>query len=175
MLGCDSAPGTVGGASKASERGSSTGSHTGAIDEVDILTGPHTTTILAVMKDDNPFVLMDMLPEAKILLSLTPAAQREYLLKRALVTLVDKVLPEKKYEGKDTFVVKMILLNEKDEYGKPQWGSAPVIALLHVPRTAVEALKIEKIANFDRPEVDKLVQVERLDLASLATVRNTSP
>ncbi len=97
-------------------------------DRVDVLSGPHTETILKVVQDEQPLVLMDMLPEGKTLAGLTTGAQGEYLMKRALLTLVTGASHDAKFAEYDTFIVRMILLKDVDIYGDPDWDKAPEIA-----------------------------------------------
>jgi hypothetical protein len=137
-------------------------------DKVDVLTGPFTSTILSVVRDQKPFILMDMAPELARLKGYTPAAQEEYLVKRALMAVrSDNVWKKKEYEGKDSFVVRMILLMELDEYGKPKWGSAMEIALVEVPRGAVAQRTREAIAALDRDQARKAIEKCRFSLENI--------
>jgi len=137
-------------------------------DKVDVLTGPFTETILAVVKQEKPFILMDLAPELPKLKGYTPAAQEEYLVKRALMAVrSDNVWKKKEYEGKNTFVVRMILLGELDEYGKPKWGSAPEIAHMEIPRGAAAPLRRETIAALDREQTRKAVENCRFSLDNI--------
>jgi hypothetical protein len=137
-------------------------------DKADVSTGPLTSTILSVVKDQKPFILMDMAPELARLKGYTPAAQEEYLVKRALTAVrSDNVWKKKEYEGKDSFVVRMILLTELDEYGKPKWGSALEIAIVEIPRRAVAQRTREAIAALDREQARKAVENCRFSLENI--------
>ncbi len=137
-------------------------------DKVDVLTGPFTNTVLSVVKQDKPFILMDLAPELSKLRGYTPAAQEEYLVKRALMVVrSDGVWKKKEYEGKNTFVVRMILLVELDEYGKPKWASALEIALVEIPRSALAQRSREAIAALDRQQTRKAVENCRLSLENI--------
>ncbi|MCE9548254.1 MAG: hypothetical protein K8T25_22505 [Planctomycetia bacterium] len=146
---------------------SSTATGSGTIDLVDICKGPLTTTILYVIKDDKPHVLMDMLPEAPTLRGLTDAAAREYLMKRALAVLVGEGLGQEKFAGRTEFTVRMILLNDVDEYGKPRWGQAPQIALFSISRSKLERLDKKGVDALKRDQLPSLFDSANINLAPL--------
>ncbi len=84
-----------------------------------------------------------------------------------MVVRSDGVWKKKEYEGKNTFVVRMILLMELDEYGKPKWASALEIALMEIPRSALVQRTREAIAALDRDETRKAVENCRFSLENI--------
>lgn len=132
-------------------------------DVVDTRVGPRTETILAVLKDDEPFVLMDILPEVVTINTLTESARREYLLKRALLTIRANALGESQFLDKDTFTVRMILLKDVDEYGRPKWGTAPQVALLRLRRERIEPLTADDIHELERGQVEAMFLSVEID------------
>lgn len=140
-------------------------------EKVDVSTGPFTQTILYTLKDQMPFVLMDLAPELPKLKRYGHEGREEYLLKRALAVLVsDRVRKRKEYEGKDAFVIRMILLMELDEYGKPKWGNAPEIALLEIARDGVSSLTLDAVAALDLDAARKIFRTCRLSPANIDRV-----
>ena len=124
--------------------------------------------MLYVVKDEKPFVLVDMATELPRLKSFAAAGKEEYLLKRALMIAADdKVLGRKEYAGKDLFVVRMILLTERDEYGRPKWGGTAEIALVEVPRASIAGKDVAGIQALDLNAVRKLLPTRMLSLANL--------
>jgi hypothetical protein len=135
---------------------------------VDVLAGPRTKTIMYVLKEGNPFVLVDLAPELPNFQGYPPAGQEEYLLKRALVIAAgDEVLKRKEYQGKDTFTVRIILLLETDEYGRPKFSAAPEIALLRVAREVAARLTPKGIAAMTLAEARKSLAGCQLTLGNI--------
>jgi hypothetical protein len=135
---------------------------------IDVLSGPRTKTVMYVLKDGKPFVLVDLAPELPNFKDYAPAGQEEYLLKRALLIAAgDDVLKRKEYEGKDAFVVRMILLLEMDEYGQPKFSAAPEIALLEVARKVAAGLTPRRIAAMTLDEARQAVASRHLTLANI--------
>lgn len=166
MLGCKDSQGPV---SRPDETTAAEEEPSTNPEKVDVLAGPFTKNVTYVVKEQKPFILMDLAPELRALKAHGKPAQAEYLLKRALmVAAADNVLRRKEYEGKDVFVVRMILLTELDEYGKPKWGSARELALLEVPRSAVSALSQEQINAMKLEEAKKLFTSRKMSLANIS-------
>ena len=123
---------------------------------IDVLGGPRTKTVMYVVKEGKPFILVDLARELPNFKDYAPAGQEEYLLKRALMIAASgDVLKRKEYEGKDAFVVRMILLLETDEYGRPKFNAAPEIALLEVARKVAAGLTPRRIAALTLDEARK--------------------
>ena len=72
------------------------------------------------------------------------------------------------YKDRSSFVVRMIVLVGRDEYQRPQWGSARELALLEIDRAALEKLSNDQIAELDAASLDKLMLAQKLSLANLA-------
>ncbi|MFH1024906.1 MAG: hypothetical protein V1809_16115 [Planctomycetota bacterium] len=116
-------------------------------DEIDISTEPFAKDILYLMKDGNPLVLADMMPEAGKLAGHNEAARERYLMRRALQMVFEGLVKESKFAEQKQFVVSMILLKERDEYGRPQWATAPQLARFTVQPTIRSKEDIEILAT----------------------------
>jgi hypothetical protein len=88
--------------------------------------------IIYAFKDNKPFIVMDMFPEMGRYKRLSPAAREEYLLRSALAALRSLSAAKEQYKGKETSVVRMLLVKSKGEYDDAQWGIAAEIALLEI-------------------------------------------
>jgi len=80
--------------------------------------------VLTTLKDEKPYILMDMSPELGTFKSLQGTERETFLLRRAVKAVHEHGLKETKFTGKDSFVVRMVLVEGKDEYNRPKWGSA---------------------------------------------------
>lgn len=117
---------------------------------------PITKTVLAVIKDKKPLILADILPEVEKLRAFSEDERSEYVYKRALMLLESRKNAKKDFKTHETFTVRLILLKDKDEYGKPQWGSAPEVAFLTIQRSEFDTLSVDDIVNLSADSVKKL-------------------
>ncbi len=136
--------------------------------KVDVLSGPRTKGLMYVMKEGNPVIVADLAPEMANFQDYAPAGQEEYLLKRALIiAAAGDVLKRKQYEGKDAFVVRIILVLKTDEYGRPSFGDAPEIALLRVARETAAGLTPQRIAAMTLEEAKKAFASRQVTLTNI--------
>lgn len=101
---------------------------------IDVRKGPHTKTLVPAVVRGRAFLLVDMKAEAPSLNGHTSQRQEEYLLKRALMLAAESACKRAMHKEQKDFTVKMILLGSTNEYNEEQWGAAPVLALLKLPR-----------------------------------------
>ena len=59
----------------------------------------------------------------------------------------------------------MIILRDKDEYGRPQWSRAPEIAFFTAKRSALQHLQDQAIVALPRAEVARLFESQQFHLA----------
>jgi hypothetical protein len=138
------------------------------VGKVDVLSGPRTKTVMYVIKEGNPVIFVDFSPELPNFQSCAPAGQEEYLLKRALlIASAGDVLKRKEYEGKDAFVVRIILVLKTDEYDRPSFGDAPEIALLHLARETAARLTPQRIAAMTLEESRKAFVSRQVTLTNI--------
>lgn len=111
---------------------------------IDVAAGPHTTTMVAALKQGRPFVLVDLLPEAPKLAGWDDAARTAYLRRRALMIARQATAPKPELAKMPEAAVRMILLKDKDEYNQPRWETAPELALfeLTMPPADVDPAKL---------------------------------
>jgi hypothetical protein len=125
-------------------------------------TGPPSTqptkvgAIACLMKDGKPFIMVNMAPELPNFGKAGKQAKEDYLQKRAAEVIIDFALTKEEYEGKDTFVVRMVLLDGKDDYNRPKWGSAVNLAFLELKREPLAGLSKDGLATIPK---DKLGNV----------------
>jgi len=103
--------------------------------------------VLTTLKDEKPYILMDMSPELGTFKSLQGTERETFLLRRAVKAVHEHGLKETKFTGKDSFVVRMVLVEGKDEYNRPKWGSAKEIAIMETNRASAESITPESLGN----------------------------
>src|SRR5260370_12700999 len=125
-------------------------------------------SVLYAMKDNKPFILMNMAPDLDGLKLMDASAQEEYLLKRTLVNLIDFGSGRKEYKDYDHFVIKIVLMNQVDEYGRDKWGSALDLAAVEVDRLAIRALRSGDLDALTLEDTRGLFASRRLFLVNIA-------
>ena len=121
---------------------------------IDVTKGPFTKGIVATIKENQPYILVDILPEVNSFIKYAASSQKDYLRKRALLTCLEQL--ENKAEFKDAGIIKirMIMVSESDEYGRGNWAMAPELALFEVKPTKllteanIPELKADELADF---------------------------
>jgi hypothetical protein len=119
-------------------------------------TGPLTTqpakvgALACLMKDDKPYIMVNMAPELPNFGKAPKRTKEDYLLRRAAEVIIDFALAKEEYDGKASFVLRMVLLDGKDDYNRPKWGSAVDLAFLELKRDSLTGLTKESLANLDR-------------------------
>ena len=122
-------------------------------------------TVIATMKDGSPFILIDLYPEIEIMISLTSDIEKkEYLLKRALLSVQESLEDDDEFSEHDVFVVRVILLKEVDEYNRPKWGTAPEVAILKIDKTLIKQLDLDKLNHLGLRDITPLVSIETFNL-----------
>lgn len=105
--------------------------------------------ILYLHKNGKPFILIDIAPSIKEYASLCSSAQEEFLLKKALVALFDNKSIRNDYDGHDLFIFRMVCLTEKDEYGRPKWGTASEVAMLMARGSGIHGITKDEVFSFN--------------------------
>jgi hypothetical protein len=106
---------------------------------------PSVGQALFLVSNNTPFILMDMAPELPALRNLNAGAREHYLMKRAVAVVLDNALSKKQFAGKETFVIRMVLVSKKDEYGRPLWGEATELARFELDRSVLAGVTSQSI------------------------------
>jgi len=85
-----------------------------------------------------------------------------------LVNLIDFGSGRKEYKDYDHFVIKIVLMNQVDEYGRDKWGSALDLAAVEVDRLAIRALRSGDLDALTLEDTRGLFASRRLFLVNIA-------
>ena len=117
---------------------------------IDIQTGPYTKNIIATIKEGEPYILVDILPEVERFISYPIEIQKDYLRKRALQICQESINKKNEFLNYETIKLRMIMVNDSDEYGRGNWAMAPELAVFILKNTN----KIMKIKVHERKAIE---------------------
>lgn len=109
---------------------------------IDVSEGPYTENIVAVVKNDEPYILVDILPEVNNFNKHPAGSQKVYLCMRALQICLQAIEKKEEFKDRNDFKVRMIMVSTSDEYGRGNWAMAPELAVFMIPRPKVPLDKI---------------------------------
>lgn len=125
---------------------------------------------LYVVKDGKAFVQVNLFPEIDALRSLDAAGQEAYLCRRAAKSLLEKGLSHKLFTAQNDFVVRLVVLKNLDEYGRPKWGDAAEVARLSANRPNLQTHAAEPAEKLDDSAAVSLFAEKKLNLDALNKV-----
>ena len=102
---------------------------------IDITAAVKTENIIATIKNEKPYILIDILPEVDNFTKHTYELQRDYLRKRALQICQEHTKKKEEFKNFKVIKVRMIMVSDSDEYGRGNWATAPELALFMVKNT----------------------------------------
>src|SRR5580704_3650244 len=122
---------------------------------------------LRVVKDGKVLILVDLRPKWDQLRKLAALRQAEYLKRSAVHEGLNLPADRPEFAGKDAVTVRMVLLQGRDEYNRPKWGTAEELGLFELSRSALRGLTPETVNQLPEPDLDRLFTSMRLKQGAL--------
>jgi len=123
--------------------------------------------VVLTTRDGVPYITANVADDLPALREGDPGQREDALIRKAIKLTLDRGVGHKPYEGKDRFVVRLMVLTELDEYGKAKAGSSVELATVEVPRASLEGLTPERLAALSGPDLKKLVRNPAVNLGNL--------
>lgn len=106
---------------------------------------------LAVVKDGKPFIMADLGSDAAKADRLDSSAKQVFLMRQAASIAIDKGLGKKEFVGMPQLVVRLVLVEGRDEYQRPKWGNAKEYGLFELDRAKLEKIEQKNVSELGEP------------------------
>lgn|GEM_PF-4286460 len=117
-------------------------------------TGTEDVNVVTLKKNGVPFLLVDLYPEWGVVKNASRLQKEAFVLRRCVTLAVDKGLAT--YPDDSDFRIKVILIENYDEYNNPIYDNAKVLGNFELEKKVLQAINLEMINSLSRDEIAKL-------------------
>jgi hypothetical protein len=118
-------------------------------------------------KKGTPYITANVADDVPALARGDATAREDALIRKAIQVALERGMKHKTYEGKDLFLVRLIVLHELDEYGKAKSGSSLELASVEVPRASLDGLTADRLSQLSGADLRNLVRNPAVNLGNL--------